>query len=156
MQMRILILASEDNCAAQMACGWLRWFDPQIEVHSAGVKKAGTLDPKAVAVMKEAGIDISGYSCNAIRKYLSENWDFVISLEGEGLFNGLKFTGWVGERLAPLLPDPSKQTGPAEKIEAEYLTARNEIRNNMFDFYLRHTLGRDILGADSCGAECDL
>lgn len=154
--MKILVLASEDNCTAQMACGWLRWFDPQLIVYSAGVCKAGTLDPRAVGVMKAAGIDIENYACNTIEGFLSDNWDFVISVEGEELFSDIRFTGWIGTRLGFALPDPSRQSGPPELIDAEYQTACNEVRSQMFDFYLQHTLERDILGADSCGADCDL
>ena len=154
--MKVLILASEDNCTAQMACGWLRWFDSQLIVESAGVVEAGTLDSRAVAVMKAAGVDIADYACNMVQRFLSENWDFVLSVAREELFADIRFTGWIGARIALALPDPSRQSGPAELIDTEYQTACNEVRKQMFDFYLQHTLGRDMLGADSCGTDCDL
>lgn len=154
--MKILIIAPEDNATARMAVGWLRWFDAQLTVSSAGVFGAGKQDARAIAAMQAAGVDIANETGNTVGQFLAENWDFVISVAGDALFADVKFTGWVGGKIGMELPDPAAQTGPVEEIDAEYRTICHEIRNRMFDFYLQHTLGRDILGADSCGAECDL
>ena len=56
---RILVLCTGNSCRSQMAEGWLRFFaGDTVEVHSAGVESHG-LNPRAVAVMKEAGVDIA-------------------------------------------------------------------------------------------------
>lgn len=148
--MKVLILASKDNCTVQMAAGWLRWLEPQLEVYAAGITKGGELDSKAVVVMKEGGVDIADAVCNTADAYLVENWDFVVSLEGDALLDCVRFTGRVKQYL-PL----SLTNAIVEGSDAEYISLRTELRNLMFDFYLQQALGRETLGADSCGLECD-
>ncbi|MEG1585689.1 MAG: arsenate reductase ArsC [Bacteroidales bacterium] len=154
--MKILFLARTDNCTTQMAHGWLSLFDDTLTVCTAGVICAGRPDPHAIAVMKEANVDISRYTCDEVGKYVSQDWDYVVSVVGDALRGQVPFTGWIGQRLYFDLPDPSQQSGPAVQLHADYLLACNEIRDRIFDFYLRELLGKEILGADSCGIECDL
>lgn len=154
--MRILVTAKEDNCCTQMAKEWLRKFDNGIDVYSAGIEHAGVLDQLAVRVMAEAGIDMSRNTCEWIGKYFSQDWDYVISLAGDQLKELLCFGGRVKQILYWDFPDLSQQTGPEPILLEEYRIVRHELRNRCFDFYLLDLLGRQILGADSCGAECDL
>ena len=154
--MRILIIASVDNCTAQMAKGWLCKFDGSYDIYTAGTEKAGTLDSHAVEVMKENGIDISRYSCNKIDRFLSENWDYVISVEGDSIFSDLCFSGFVKHKLSLQLPDPEEEAGSSTLIDEVYRQTSNDIRILLFDFYLNEINGKQILGADSCGAECDI
>ena len=57
--MKILILCTGNSCRSQMAHGFIQAFNPTFDVHSAGTKPASQVNPKAVEVMAEAGIDIS-------------------------------------------------------------------------------------------------
>jgi arsenate reductase len=57
--MKILILCTGNSCRSQMAHGFLKSFDKNIQVFSAGTEPAKQVNPKAVIVMNEAGIDIS-------------------------------------------------------------------------------------------------
>ena len=58
--MKVLFLCTGNSCRSQMAEGWTRHFKGDVvEPYSAGIKPHG-LDPRAVTVMAEAGVDISG------------------------------------------------------------------------------------------------
>ena len=73
--MRILILCTGNSCRSQMAHGFLKSFDPTLEVYSAGTKASGMLNPGAVEVMNEAGVDISGHTSDSVDKYIGQMWD---------------------------------------------------------------------------------
>jgi len=60
--MKILILCTGNSCRSQMAHGFLQSFDHRLVVRSAGTEASGQLNPKAVEVMKEEGIDISHHT----------------------------------------------------------------------------------------------
>jgi arsenate reductase len=77
---RILILCSGNSCRSQMVEGFLRYFDAQLYVRSAGTNPSGQIHPKAVQVMAELGIDISEGQPDHIDKYLDEEWDYVITV----------------------------------------------------------------------------
>jgi hypothetical protein len=70
--MRILILCTGNSCRSQMAHGFLQSFDPDITVCSAGTEASGKLNQKAVAVMKEIGIDISHHTSDSVDLYLGQ------------------------------------------------------------------------------------
>ena len=57
--MRILILCTGNSCRSQMAEGFLKSFDPKLQVFSAGTHPSSRVHPKAIQVMREVGIDIS-------------------------------------------------------------------------------------------------
>lgn len=56
-----------------MAHGFLQSFDPNIKVFSAGTRPAERVNPRAVEVMKERGIDISGHTPHNVDEYLKES-----------------------------------------------------------------------------------
>ncbi len=60
--MKVLILCTGNSCRSQMAHGFLQSFSSDIDVFSAGTRPAEKVNPKAVEVMKEAGIDISDHT----------------------------------------------------------------------------------------------
>ena len=73
--MRILILCTGNSCRSQIAQGFLRSFDNSVEVFSAGTFPASSINPVAVKVMSEAGIDISSEKPKNVDRYLNDNWD---------------------------------------------------------------------------------
>ena len=75
--MRVLILCTGNSCRSQMAHGFLQSFDSDLEVHSAGTKPADKVNPKAIEVMKEVGVDISGHRPKSVEMYLNDEWDYV-------------------------------------------------------------------------------
>ncbi len=133
--MKILILCTGNSCRSQMAHGFLQSFDPRLEVFSAGTEASGKLNPKAVEVMKEAGIDISHHTSDSVGLYLTEEWDYVITVCGGANENCPVFLGKVKHRLHMGYDDPSHAAGTPEFIESEYYRVRDEIREGFLKFY---------------------
>jgi arsenate reductase len=118
-----------------MAHGFLQSFDPNIKVCSAGTEASGKLNPKAVAVMQEIGIDISQHTSDSVDLYLGEEWDYVITVCGGANENCPAFLGKVKHRLHIGFDDPSHAVGSEEFIHSEFIRVRNEIRDGFRKFY---------------------
>ena len=127
--MKILILCTGNSCRSQMAHGFLQSFDKNMDVFSAGTKPAEKVNPMAVKVMSETGIDVS--------LYLGHEWDYVITVCGGANESCPMFTGKVKNRLHIGFDDPSEATGTPEFINSEFLRVRDEIRMRFYDFYLQ-------------------
>lgn len=77
---RVLFLCTGNACRSQMAEGWLRYFQSgNYEALSAGIEAHG-LNPMAVAVMAEVGVDISQQQSNTIKELSPFGADYVISV----------------------------------------------------------------------------
>jgi len=133
--MKILILCTGNSCRSQMAHGFLQSFDPRLTVCSAGTEASGKLNPKAVEVMKEAGIDISHHTSDSVDLYLGEEWDYVITVCGGTNENCPVFMGKVKNRLHMGYDDPSHAVGTPEFIQSEYIRVRDEIRDGFWNLY---------------------
>ncbi len=118
-----------------MAHGFLQSFDPRLKVFSAGTEASGKLNPKAVEVMKEIGIDISHHTSDQVDLYLAEEWDYVITVCGGANENCPAFMGKVKHRLHMGYDDPSHAIGTPEFIQSEYYRVRDEIRDGFRDLY---------------------
>ncbi len=133
--MKILILCTGNSCRSQMAHGFLQSFDPSLTVRSAGTEASGKLNPKAIAVMKEIGIDISHHTSDSVDLYLGEEWDYVITVCGGANEACPAFIGKVKHRLHMGFDDPSHVTGTDEYIWSEFIRVRDEIKNQFYEFY---------------------
>lgn len=133
--MKILILCTGNSCRSQMAQGFLQSFDKHITVLSAGTEPAAKVNPKAVSVMAETGIDISHHIPRQIDQYLNDEWDYVITVCDHANETCPAFYGKVKHRLHMGFEDPSHMTGPEEFIWSEFRRVRDEIRNEFFKFY---------------------
>jgi arsenate reductase len=134
--MKILILCTGNSCRSQMAHGFLQSFDPSLKVYSAGTKASGKLNPQAVEVMKEAGIDISRHTSDNVDKYLNEEWDYVITVCGGANESCPTFSGKVKNRLHIGFEDPSEATGSPEFIHSKFIRVRNEIKEAFYKLYI--------------------
>lgn len=77
----VLFICEMNTCRSQMAQGWAHLLHPnKISAFSAGIITTGLLDPLAVKVMAEAGVDISGQETNAVSDFLQEDIDWVITV----------------------------------------------------------------------------
>lgn len=133
--MKILILCTGNSCRSQMAQGFLQSFDPNITVCSAGTEASGKLNPKAVEVMKEIGIDISHHTSDPVGNYLDEEWDYVITVCGGANEACPAFLGKVKNRLHIGFDDPSHVIGTDEFIRSEFIRVRDEIKAGFWKFY---------------------
>lgn len=133
--MRILVLCTGNSCRSQMGHGWMQSFDKTLDVHSAGTQPAECVNPLAVKVMKEVGIDISHNEPKSVNSYLEESWDYVITVCGGANESCPAFTGKVKHRLHIGFDDPSKVNGTDEFVLSEFRRVRDEIKEKFFDLY---------------------
>ena len=133
--MKILILCTGNSCRSQMAHGFLQSFDDKITVHSAGTEPAKQINQRAVMVMREASIDISHNTPRLVDQYLSEEWDFVITVCDHANETCPLFMGKVKHRLHIGFEDPSNATGSEEFIMSEFRRIRDQIKNEFHNFY---------------------
>jgi arsenate reductase len=132
---KILILCTGNSCRSQMAHGFLQAMDPNLTVASAGTEASGRLNPKAVEVMVEVGIDISQHTSDSVEKYLDETWDYVITVCGGANESCPAFLGEVKQRLHIGFDDPTYAEGTPAFIQSEYIRVRDEIKAAFDDFY---------------------
>jgi arsenate reductase len=127
---KILFLCTGNSCRSQMAEGWARSLkEDSVEPYSAGIEKHG-LNPHAVRVMREAGVDISGQTSNTVSEIGSVNFDTVVTVCGNADENCPTFAGaprivHVGFDDPPRL---AKSAANEEEALAHYRRVRDEIR----------------------------
>jgi len=117
-----------------MAEAFLKSFDPSLEVFSAGTAPSARVHPKAVLVMQELGIDLSGHRPQKVDEYLHEAFDYVITVCDHARENCPVFTGEVKQRLHIGFDDPAEATGTEAEILKVFRRIRDEIRERMLTF----------------------
>ncbi|MEE4252782.1 MAG: arsenate reductase ArsC [Desulfuromusa sp.] len=131
---RVLFLCTGNSCRSQMADGLINHdFSGEIIAFSAGTEPHG-LNPKAVEVMDEIGIDISANSSDHISQYDGQSFDYVITLCGDANEKCPLFYGGV-KRLHMGFDDPPKATGTEDEIMTVYRRVRNQIREQLGCFF---------------------
>lgn len=127
---RLLFLCTGNACRSQMAEGWARQLGADVvEVQSAGIEAHGK-NPRAVAVMAEAGVDISAQESTRLTPKMLEWADLVVTLCGHAdehcpvLPPGTQREHWP-------LEDPAKAQGSEAEIMAVFRATRDEIRRRV-------------------------
>jgi arsenate reductase (thioredoxin) len=135
----ILVLCTGNSCRSQMAEGYMRHFaNDKANIYSAGIEVHG-LNPKAVEVMKEDGIDISGHTSNHVDEYRHIDFDYVITVCDHA------------KEMCPYFPsravkyhqsftDPAKAKGSDEEIMAQFRKVRDMIKKYSQEFVNDHIL----------------
>lgn len=136
MKKKILILCTGNSCRSQMAEGFLKSFDENLEVYSAGTKPAEKVNPFAIKVMKEIGIDISNGVAENVDKYLKQSFDYVITVCDNAKETCPVFIGKVKHRLHIGFDDPADAVGTEDEVLPVYRRVRDEIKRDFYDFYL--------------------
>ena len=125
-----MFLCTANSCRSQMAEGFAREFGKGIlEVHSAGVFAAG-VHKRAIAVMKEMGIDISHQKSKPIDETLLKQMDIVITLCGNAE-GSCPWTPLYIKRIHWPIKDPVGTIGTEEEIMNEFRRARDEIKEQV-------------------------
>jgi arsenate reductase len=137
--MRVLILCTGNSCRSQMAHGFLQSFDKSLEVHSAGTNPASQVNPQAIQVMHEVGIDISTHKPKSVEIYLNDEWDYVITVCGGANETCPMFVGKVGKRLHIGFDDPTTSCDLRE-----YKTLRDIIKRKIAEFYISQILHKEL------------
>ncbi|MCY0900920.1 MAG: arsenate reductase (thioredoxin) [Firmicutes bacterium] len=132
----VYFLCTGNSCRSQMAEGWARHAGgDQVEVYSAGVEAHG-LNPKAVLVMKEAGIDITGHASKVIDKDLLSRADYVITLCGDAN-DRCPMTPPQVTRLHWGFEDPARAMGSEEEVLDKFREVRDAIRRQIETFLVQ-------------------
>ncbi len=129
-RLKILFLCTGNSCRSQMAEGWARRLkDGLVEPYSAGVR-ASNLDQRAVAVMKEAGVDISAQRSKSVQEVMHIEFDYVVTLCGDAQETCPVFPGRA-EIVHRGFDDPPRlaaDAGSEEEALEHYRRVRDEIR----------------------------
>lgn len=126
MKKNILILCTGNSCRSQIAHGFMQHYaGDRATVYSAGVETHG-VNPRAVAVMKEAGIDISHHTSNHVDEYADVPFDYVITVCDHAKERCPVFPSRA-KQFHHNFKDPAKATGTEEEIMNEFRRVRDEI-----------------------------
>ena len=134
---RVLFVCVHNSARSQMAEAWLNHLHgDRFEAHSAGLE-AGTINPLAVAAMKEVGIDISNKKTETVFSLLKkeEVFSYVITVCDEASAEQCPVFPGATIRLHWSFPDPARLTGTEEKRLAKVRTIRDDIRAAVESWY---------------------
>ena len=122
----ILFLCTGNSCRSQMAEGWARHLGAgAVAVESAGIEAHGK-NPRAIAAMAEAGVDISQQESTIVDHAMLSRADVVVTVCGHAdemcptLPPGIRKVHWP-------LPDPARATGSEDEIMSEFRATRDEV-----------------------------
>jgi len=136
----ILVLCTGNSCRSQMAEAFLKSLDPQLEVHSAGTRPTAEVHPKAIQVMAEAKLDLSGRQPKLVDQFLDQSFDYVITVCDHAKETCPVFSGQVKHRLHMGFDDPADATGSDNEILLEFRRVRDVIKSRFRDFYVTQIL----------------
>lgn len=123
----ILVLCTGNSCRSQIAHGYLQKFaGDKAKIYSAGVETHG-VNPKAILVMKEDGIDISHHTSNNIDEYFNVDFDFVITV-CDNAKERCPYFPTKAQKFHYNFPDPAKATGTEEEVMNEFRRVRQLIK----------------------------
>ena len=134
--MNILFLCTGNSCRSQIAEGWAKQFAPaDWSIESAGIESHGQ-NPRAIAVMQDAGVDISAQQSTRVTAGMLERADLVVTVCGHA------------DEHCPVLPletrkehwpleDPARATGSEDEIMQTFKASRDEIKQRVTGLLLR-------------------
>ncbi len=129
-RLRVLILCTGNSARSQMAEGFLKSLDARLEVYSAGTHPSPRVNPLAIEAMKEIGLDISGGTPKKVDQFVSQSFDYVITVCDDADQNCPYFTGKVGKRVHIGFEDPAKTTDLAV-----FRKVRDQIRERFAQYF---------------------
>jgi arsenate reductase len=118
-----------------MAEGFLRSFDMNLDVFSAGTHPAEKVNPFAVKVMKEVGIDLSNRRPKNVSEFLNQSFDYVITVCDNAKETCPVFVGRVKHRVHLSFEDPAEARGTDDEVIRVFRRVRDEIRKVFDQFY---------------------
>ena len=128
---RVLFLCTGNSARSQMAEGLLRQMaGDRFEVFSAGPRPVG-LNPNAMAVMAEIGIDIAGNRSKSVDEFAGQQFDYVFTVCGKAKESCPIFPGG-GRRLHQSFVDPA--AAPADQQYEVFRKVRDQIADRLREF----------------------
>lgn len=133
-KLNILVLCTGNSCRSQMAEGFLRnYFGANATIYSAGIYASG-VNPNAIKVMKEIGIDISNHTSNKVDEYFNINFDFIITVCDNAKETCPYFPS-NAKKIHHNFPDPFYAIGAEEDILKSFRFTRDLILEFCKDFF---------------------
>ena len=130
---RVLVLCTGNSCRSQIAEGYLKKFaGDRADVYSAGVETHG-VNPRAIQIMKEDGVDISHQTSNNVNEYMKMDFDFVITVCDHAKEICPVFPSHA-KMFHHNFPDPAKASGTEEQIMQRFKEVREMIKSYCEDF----------------------
>jgi arsenate reductase len=127
MKKKILVLCTGNSCRSQIADGYLKLFGgDRVEVYSAGIEVHG-VNPRAIATMKEDGVDISSNTSNNVNEYANIDFDIVLTVCDNANEHCPIFPS-KAKKFHHNFPDPAKSKGSEEEIMQQFRTVRDTIK----------------------------
>ncbi len=129
--LKILFLCTGNSCRSQMAEGWARHLKADtIEAYSAGIETHG-LNPNAVKVMAEAGVDITIQRSQHVDEFKHIDFDYVVTVCDNAAESCPVFSGNAKIVHQPFDDPPrlAREAANEEEGQAHYRRVRDEIRN---------------------------
>lgn len=134
---KILVLCTGNSCRSQIAEGYLRHFaGDRAEVYSSGIETHG-VNPRAIAIMKDDGIDISAHTSNNIDDYQDINFDLIITVCDHAKEN-CPYLPSNAHRFHYNFPDPAKARGTEDEIMDKFREVRDMIKNYSRNFIIEN------------------
>jgi arsenate reductase len=118
-----------------MAEGFIKSFDLNIEVYSAGTNPASHVSSRAIQVMKEIGIDISQEYPKSVDQFLNDSFDYVITVCDYAKETCPAFSGKVTHRLHIGFDDPAEAFGTDEEVINEFRRVRDRIKEQFYKWH---------------------
>jgi arsenate reductase (thioredoxin) len=134
---KVLVLCTGNSCRSQIAEGYLRFYaGDNVVIKSAGVETHG-VNPRAITIMKEDGIDIAHHTSNHVNEFASIDFDYIITVCDHA------------KEVCPVLPskavklhynfpDPAKATGTEQEILNQFRATRDLIKTYCRNFVSEH------------------
>ena len=130
---KILVLCTGNSCRSQIAEGYLQKFaGDKAKVYSAGIETHG-VNPKAVSIMKEDGIDISNHTSNNINEYRDIDFDFVITVCDNAREKCPYFPSRA-KKFHQDFPDPASAMGSEKEVMDQFRKVRDQIKEYSIKF----------------------
>lgn len=123
----VLVLCTGNSCRSQMMQGYLNHFgNEKIKAYSAGIETHG-VNPRAIKVLAEDGVDISHHTSNHVDEYRDVNFDYLITVCDHAKENCPWFPT-DAEKLHHSFNDPAKASGTEDEILTEFRKVRDEVK----------------------------
>ena len=136
-QKNVLVLCTGNSCRSQLLHGYLQQLlSERASVYSAGVEVHG-LNPRAVRVMAEDGVDISHHTSNHVDEYTAVPFAYVLTVCDHANEVCPVFPS-TAKKLHHNFPDPARATGSVAEIMGEFRAVRDEVKAYAQDFASSH------------------
>src|SRR4051812_28415249 len=133
MKKKVLVLCTGNSCRSQIAHGYLNYFGGDVlDVYSAGVETHG-VNPRAIEIMKEDGIDIAQHTSNNVDEYKDIDFDFVITV-CDNAKERCPYLPTQAKKFHYNFPDPAKAKGTEEEIINQFRQVREMIKTYCKEF----------------------